>query len=206
MTPFSIAQLHSLQALGHEQHGVEYKRSGKLTTKRFAAKVIRAMLAMSNNRDGGIVVIGVEDVDGEVKWSGVHQDDNPTWTYDNLADKVTEYADPNVSFELTKLISNGNNFIIITIKKFDETPTFCKKEAYVEGDQILRKGALYIRPRHKAESIEIASSQDMRDIISLTTDIRYRDFMRDAQSASLLSVSSDLDTAENIFKEERDSI
>ena len=206
MTPFSIDQLDNLQALGHEQPRVEYKGSGKLTSKRFAAKVVRAILAMSNIRDGGIVVIGVEDVDGVVKWSGVHNDDITTWTYDNLADKVAAYADPSVSFELTKLPSNGNNFIIITINEFDETPTFCKKEANVEGNQILKKGVLYIRPRHKAESSAISTSQDMRDIISLATEKRLRDFFKNAQSAGLLSVSSDLDTAEKIFKEERDSI
>ena len=48
-------------ALGREQRGIEFKGPGPGTDKPFAAKVIRAIMAMSNKTDGGIVVIGVED-------------------------------------------------------------------------------------------------------------------------------------------------
>jgi predicted HTH transcriptional regulator len=206
MTPFSVDQLNNLKMLGHEHPGVEYKKSGKLSEKGFAAKVIRAMLALSNRRDGGIIVIGVEDLHERVEWKGMENDDVTTWTYDNLVDKVALYADPSVSFELDKVPDDDENYIIISIKEFVETPIFCKKDVLVNNDQILREGALYIRPRHRAQVREISTAEDMRDLIDLAVQKEIRDFAKKAICAGLLPAGPDLETSEDLFRKERDSI
>lgn len=57
-------ELNTLFALAHELTHVECKRSGALTNGRFVAKVVRAILGMSNRRDGGVVIVGVEEAAG----------------------------------------------------------------------------------------------------------------------------------------------
>lgn len=48
-------------ALGREQRGVEFKGPGPRSSKHLCGKVLRAMMAMANRRDGGFVVIGVDE-------------------------------------------------------------------------------------------------------------------------------------------------
>ena len=51
----------SLLARGYETDGVEFKGAWIRTDKLFLAKVVRAILGMANRRDGGLVVVGVEE-------------------------------------------------------------------------------------------------------------------------------------------------
>jgi len=48
-------------ALGREQASVEFKGPGLRTDKHLFAKVTRAVLGMANLRDGGRVVVGIEE-------------------------------------------------------------------------------------------------------------------------------------------------
>lgn len=46
---------------GREQRGVEFKSPGAFTDVPLNARVIRAMLVMSNTPDGGAIVVGVNE-------------------------------------------------------------------------------------------------------------------------------------------------
>ena len=54
-------------ALGREMSGVEFKGPGPLSNGRLVAQIVKAVLAMANRRDGGRVIIGVEDNGNEIK-------------------------------------------------------------------------------------------------------------------------------------------
>ncbi len=82
---------------GQETAGIEFKGPGRLSNNRLAAQVVKAVLGMSNRRDGGTVIIGVKD-DGEP--IGLNDDDLSTWVYDHVADQIAAHADPSVTFEL----------------------------------------------------------------------------------------------------------
>ena len=62
--------------------------------------MVKAALGMANNRDGGNIVIGVAEEAGEVAKVGLEDSDLNSWSYDDFADQIARYADPNVSFEL----------------------------------------------------------------------------------------------------------
>ena len=61
MTDEEFAQILSY---GHETSGVEFKSSGSRTDRGLFAQVAKAVLAMSNRRNGGAVILGV--VDGDI--------------------------------------------------------------------------------------------------------------------------------------------
>ena len=164
---------------GHEAYGVEFKGPGRRTDKAFLAKVIRAVLGMANRRDGGAVIIGVEDETLEP--GGLEEDQADTWTHDALATNVNEYASPSVSFDFERKLYLGHTLVIIEVHEFAEIPILCSKPynpTNVKGaDPILRRGACYVRSRHKPETSEIPSAEEMRELLELAIDKGVRRFV-----------------------------
>src|SRR5215211_3550323 len=54
-------ELQELLALGHESRSFEVKGPGSLSDKRYCAKVARALMAMGNLHDGGVVCLGLDE-------------------------------------------------------------------------------------------------------------------------------------------------
>lgn len=185
------AEFEELLALRHEVQGVEFKGPGARTEKPFAALVLRACLAMANHRDGGIVVLGVgEGGNKHLNPIGLSEQQSATWNYDDLSDLLAEYADPSVSFDVEPFHYKGNDFSIITVREFEDVPVLCRKEYldHATNKQILRKGACYVRPRRKPQSSEIATSEDMRDLLDLATDKGIRRHIARNRAVGLLDV------------------
>jgi predicted HTH transcriptional regulator len=176
-----------LLKLGHETHGVEFKGPGKRTDRAFLAKVIRAVIGMANRRDGGVVIIGVDDETLEPV--GLEEEQADTWGYDVLATAVNEYASPSVSFDFERKLYEGRTFVIIEVHEFAEIPILCGKDygsTNVKGAvQILRRGACYVRSRHKPETSEIPSEEEMRALLELAIDKGVRKFLERAQKMGL---------------------
>ncbi len=54
-------EIEQALSLGYERRGLELKGAGRCDDKHFFAKVARAALSLGNLRDGGHVVIGIDD-------------------------------------------------------------------------------------------------------------------------------------------------
>jgi len=172
-------ELAALLALGHELIGIEFKAAGPTSDRQLFAQVTRAVLGMANRRDGGRVVIGVEDNGGVLTPVGLSKSDQETWRYDDVATKLAVYADPSVSFELETQQYNGNDYVVLYVREFEDIPVLCKKD--YQG--VLRKGACYVRPRRKPETIEIPTQEDMRDLVDLATEKRLRRHLEQTRRA-----------------------
>ena len=170
-------EFQELLELGHELSGIEFKGPGSRSDKPFFAKVARAALGMSNRRDGGRVVIGVgQDASGAPTPLGLSKKEVATWDYDSLADSLDEIADPNVIFEVVPVNHDGKDFVVIEVAEFADIPVLCSRNY----QSILRRGACYVRPRRKPETSEIATQEDMRDLLDLATKKRLRKFLEQA--------------------------
>lgn len=170
-----------LLALGYERRGIEFKGPGPRSNKQLFAKVVRATLGMTNRRDGGIVVLGVEDSAGVLSPIGLNSADLESWKYDEIADGLAEYADPSVSFDMEIRTDAGKNFAVLHVHEFEDIPVLCKKDY----PDVLRKGACYVRSWRKPETSEIPSQEDMRDLLDLATEKRLRKFLARAHAAGL---------------------
>ena len=82
-----------------ERRGVEFKSAGPFSDIHLCARVTRAVLGMANRRDGGFVVLGVRDQDGVLTPTGLSPEELDTWRYDDVAARVSSYADPPVIFD-----------------------------------------------------------------------------------------------------------
>ena len=176
--------------LRHELSGVEFKSPGPISNRRLAAQVIKAILGMSNRRDGGTVIIGVEDSGGVLNTVGLMSSDLDGWTLDALSDQVSNYADPSANFTLEKLEYEGNPYVVIEVEEFSDVPVLCKRDY---GD-VLREGACYVRPRRKPETTEIPTQADMRDLLDLAIEKGVTQFLERARRVGLF-ISPTIETS-----------
>src|SRR5688572_9490629 len=93
-------EFRELLARGYERPGVEFKGPGTRRDRPLFAKIARAVLGMANRRDGGLVIIGVDDNAGVLHPTGLSADALSTWKYDDVAVDLSRYTDPNVTFDL----------------------------------------------------------------------------------------------------------
>ncbi len=184
--------------LGHEQRGVEFKGPGKRSDKPFFARVTRAVLGMANRRDGGQVIIGVQDNEGTLTPVGLSKPALATWKYDDVADALAVYADPSVSFELEIVQWKDRHYLIIHVHEFEDVPVLCNKDY----PDILRKGACYVRSRRKPETAEIPSQADMRDLLDLASEKGLRRFVAQARAAGLEISGVTPRTSDELYDEE----
>jgi len=157
----------------HEDRGVEFKGPGPRTDKAYFAKVIRAVLAMANRRDGGIVIIGVEDGGERCTPVGLNQADLATWLPDDVSDNLAEYADPSVDVSCRTVSFEDKAFVVLQVREFEDLPVACKREY----GTVLQRGAYYVRSRRKPESVVVWNQTDMRDLIELATEKRLRKYL-----------------------------
>jgi predicted HTH transcriptional regulator len=175
-------------ALGYERRNTEFKGPGARSSQPLFARLIRAVLGMANQQDGGLVVIGVADVAGLLDPVGLTPEDLATWRYDDVAAGIAPFADPFVSFDLEVREYDAKQFIVLQVREFDEIPVVCRRD-YLD---ILRPGACYVRSRRKPETSEIPSQTEMRELLALATTKGLRKFVGQAIAVGLLSVASPL--------------
>src|SRR5688572_17723989 len=93
---------------GRERRDIEFKSGGSIRDDHLLRRVIRAVLGMTNTRDGGTVILGVEESLGLTAFTGMVEADARTWTIDAFGDKVATWVDPAVSVDIeTKLYREG---------------------------------------------------------------------------------------------------
>ena len=178
MTDETFAQI---MELGHESSGVEFKGPGSLSDGRLVAQVVKAVLGMANRRDGGSIVIGVQDDETALTPVGVSSNDLRSWTYDDVADQIARYADPAVSFELNIKEYEGNRYVVFEVSEFSDIPVLCKRAF----DNVLRDGACYVRTRRKPETTEIPTQTEMRDLLDLAIEKGVRQFLERVERVGL---------------------
>ena len=125
-----------------------------------ASSLAKDFLAMANVRDGGFIVIGVEDE--TFRRIGVTEEAMSTFVLDTMRDQMAKFADPHVTFSVTfPRDIKGTTFVAIRVEPFNQIPVICRKN----GNDV-KEGAIYYRNTNKrVQSAQISNSYDMRDLI-----------------------------------------
>lgn len=169
---------------GREESHIEYKASMKWIKKprtnqdRAAIfKVVKAMLAMANNPNGGVIVIGErEKGNGEFAPTGVSKEVYDSYKYDDISRYIKGISDPQVQFKITRdemeINKKKKRFIIIQVTESVEFPIICtrtelydKSKPPYSDNVVLRENVIYIRTKAPIESREIANVQEWRELI-----------------------------------------
>ncbi len=151
---------------------------------------------MANHRDGGLIVIGIDETTGRPNPAGLTSEQLATWAYDDVADGLTACSDPKISVEVETRSYHGRHFIVIRIHEFEEIPVLAKKDLIANERQVVRKGACYVRSLSKPETSEIPSQDEMRDLLDLAIQKGVRKFVQRAVAAGLIGVPVGTSTPE----------
>lgn len=168
---------------GYEQRGIEFKGPCAKTDNQKFASIARAIMGMANHRDGGTVIIGIEDTGSNLNECGLEARDLDTWRYDEVSTAMSVYADPNVGFELEHFEFRGRKYVVIHVREFDEIPILCKKDFNYKDERtnsqitVTRSGACYVRTRKKPETSEVPTQTEMRELLELAVDKGIRKFI-----------------------------
>lgn len=152
---------------GREERNLEYKSSMDWKSPFTKAKVAKSTMAMANISGGGAIIFGVPEGPAGFEAVGMDEGDFESFAQDDVMAHVNEYADPYVELTLSPVEQeDGKKFIVIQVREFEELPIVCKKE----GEEHLRRGAIFTRSRRKYETAEIGSQTEMREILRLAVD------------------------------------
>lgn len=188
-------EIEAVLAGGYELHGVEIKGPRPTSDKHHFARVARAALSMGNLRDGGYVIIGIDDTDLSAMSPGLDKSDLDSWMdYDTVASNLARYADPPLRFEIApRLLSNGVTVAVIEVAEFADIPHLCKKDY----PQVLRSGALYVRTHRMPETAEVPTAVEMREVIDLAKVKALRLYVETAERAGIVLSTTSVPDAED---------
>jgi predicted HTH transcriptional regulator len=157
-------------------------------------KVIRAALGLGNLRYGGHIVIGIDDADLAAMAPGLSDEQLATWmAFDDVSRKMAEYADPPLRFDIAHVeLSNGATVAVIQVFEFEDIPHLCKKDY----PDVLRNGAMYVRPRRVPETSEVGTSVEMREVLELATEKALQNFVATAGRAGVALTAAPVTAAD----------
>ncbi len=180
----SNEEVAALLDSGYELRSVEFKGPGTTANVDFVAKVARAALAMANQRDGGFVIIGVDE-DDDVR-SGLTADQLTEWMdYDNVSDKLNRYADPPMRLDRAhRQLPDGRDVVVLQIAEFDDIPILAARDY----ERVIRRGELFTRSFRKPESSARHTQNELRAVLDLATQKQITKFVALAGAANLAPV------------------
>jgi predicted HTH transcriptional regulator len=152
--------------LDQEQASIEFKRGEPWES--LWIDLTQSVMAMSNLRDGGIIIVGVSQ-------DGSHSvaDDLHTYDTDVMRDAFDKYASPHVDLMIVRLTHKRATFLVIDVNEFAEEPVICKNNHNKE----LIRGAVYVRPlTGRPRTTRVMSAEEMRPLLDLAVEKKMRRF------------------------------
>jgi hypothetical protein len=176
-------EVQGLIEVGHETTNVEFKRGDSLDDRSYVATVARAAMSLANTRDGGHILLGVDNINPAGDTSGMEPSHVEAWlNHDNVMAKVNAYADPPMALHSeSRSLPNGQVIVVLEVSEFDSVPILCKRD---QSDK-LRSGELYTRSLSKPESSRTHTQNELRAVLDLATSKQLRRFVETAQGAQL---------------------
>lgn len=142
-----------------ETQNLDFKGAMAWDVKSFAKDI----LAMSNLRDGGFIIIGIKEQDGTFVKEGLSAEQAQSYKIDNMLDQMHTYTDPATEFFVTTITDiDAKLFIVIRVSTFRDVPIIARTQINNE----LKPNTIYYRnSNRRVESAPVYNANDLRDII-----------------------------------------
>jgi len=173
MKKLSEEQIAQLLEAGYELRDKEYKPpfswdDGK--SKWAREKVIRAILAMTNTRYGGQVMVGIEvEDDRKITLKGVTDEQLKSFDdMDGIKGVVDGFSFTNTDFDINWGEHEGKKYVVFTVQEFTEIPAICRKNGDSRG--VLTAFDIYARSKKAPYGSIKATDAELREIIRMAVD------------------------------------
>ncbi len=191
-------QLKQFLEYGSETVNLDFKGS-HLLDKTALLELVKDIFAMANTRGGGVIIIGVDEVDGRFKNTGISLSDLASFKEDDLKDIAGRCASSAVSFSSRIVEWEENPYLLIQISEFEEFPVICAcsqsktlKSADNTTNQvcIFRDGDIFIRSMEtRPASRLIRTHIETKELIELAIDKAARSIASARMDASHNAIS-----------------
>jgi len=196
-----------LEALyhGQEETYLEYKGDIPWTDSAKKLEIIKSIFAMANERDGGLIIIGVND-DGILV--GLSETNFNTFSHDQVHDFLNNKGNQTIQCKVEKRKhvdkndGKKKNFVFIQVSECKEFPLVYTGDTKLINPSAqafpsnigLKKGSLYIRNQTQIGNKEIESREEWQELVERT----YKKYERETiRRSSILSAKQ----ADNFDKE-----
>ena len=140
-----------------------------------SAGLTKDILALANCRDGGVIVVGKEEIQpGKFVLTGLSEPQAASFETTKVATWVNNHCSPPVNLVCYRQDHEGQPFVVIAVSEFHDVPVICTKDFILPAKPqkfLLRKGTVYVRTAN-AESAPLSSVEEMRQLIGLATTKR----------------------------------
>jgi len=173
-----------------ESRDIEFKSARPWSELHY--KIVRTCLAMANLRDGGVIVIGVDESGSSWTLQGIDDACLATYDGDSINDFINKYASPTIRVDLVAVPYEGRRFLAIYVPEFDLTPVVCRADAGPQSG--LTRGAIFVRPIGKPETCEVRDAAQLEDLLELASEKRTRRFLEKAARLGMRATASTTDS------------
>lgn len=164
-TPTDADQLvRELLAQGSESH-VDYKSARPAPSEpRPRAEFAKHVIGLSNRKDGGYLLIGVED--STLVPVGLSDDEVASWDAARIHPWLAAFAAPAPGIQVIRgSLEDGKVLVALRVLPFDQQPLVCTKTVSdTQNKPITREGALYIR-NEVTQTREVSTEAEMRELL-----------------------------------------
>lgn len=162
-----------------ESRSVEIKNWIDPQTPEGIAKLVKAIIALRNNADGGALIIGVDDRSNTLLPPPQDIDARFTFTEDVVQTLIAKYLTPAFEVAIEYVEEQGNTYPVLFVPGGNTTPVMCKRDLPGPNGNLLNQKTIYVRTvRHGNVSSSVADGEDLRELVEACISNREIDRAR----------------------------
>lgn len=158
-----------------ERASVEFKESQPFDTMKW--HLLKTIMAMANLRDGGMIVIGLNQRGAIWQLTGIDSDHLQTYNYDAIIDQLQKHASPQITVDIVVHLNDNQQYLVFNVHQFRESPIICRKNTpnEVAEKERMFPGDIYIRPHAgKPQTTRVVDSSTLNELLEIAAEDRAR--------------------------------
>lgn len=171
MRQMSGEEFSHIIEMAHESRNIEFKTSFSWvddSSKWLRERVIKTILGITNTPDGGYIVIGIDEENGNPVFNGTATEHIITFTFDAITGTVSRFASTTINIEIYIAEYRSNKYVVLRIEEFETLPVICKNDGQEPG--VLERGKIYCRAQSGPPRNIPVTEIEMQEIIELAMD------------------------------------